>query len=106
MSQRETKETDIEKGNETPMAKNQKPKINTDFKQNELQDMSVHKDVSIDIAQSPMRPDYMGINRTSSFSMDESLYSVSGGKMGDYGPGMDGQGMHMQLNDNSMSIDE
>ena len=67
--------------------------------------MSIRKDESLDMSQTQMRPDYMGVARASSFSMDESLYS-SAGKYGDYGPGADGQGLHMQLNNESMSIEE
>lgn len=51
---------------------------------------------------------YTGVEqRSQSFTIDEqSIYSTVGANVGGYGVGKDGQGLHMQLADASISIDD
>jgi hypothetical protein len=63
--------------------------------------MSIKKDDSIVFDPSPLKAEYQGIhNRSVSVTIDESVIS------GDYGPGQDGQGLHMRLAESSISIDD
>lgn len=69
-----------------------------------MQDMSMRKD---DSESNHLSLNYNQIENRSSFTIDEqSIYSVVGKFPGEYGPGQDGHGLHVRVNDSSISMEE